>query len=30
MTPDQVSRTRHLSSQVESELAREREGRCRT
>lgn len=30
MTPDQVSRTRALSSQVESELTREREGRCRT
>jgi hypothetical protein len=30
MTPDQVSRTRDLCSQVESELAREREGRCRT
>jgi hypothetical protein len=30
MTPDQVSRTRSLCSQVESELAREREGRCRT
>jgi hypothetical protein len=30
MTPDQVSRTRDLSSQVEGELTREREGRCRT
>jgi hypothetical protein len=30
MTPDQVTRTRDLSSQVESELTREREGRCRT
>jgi hypothetical protein len=30
MTPDQVSRTRTLSSQVEGELTREREGRCRT
>jgi len=30
MTPDQASRTRALCSQVESELAREREGRCRT
>ena len=30
MTPDQVSHTRDLSSQVQSELTREREGRCRT
>jgi hypothetical protein len=30
MTPDQVSRTRALCSQVEVELAKEREGRCRT
>jgi hypothetical protein len=30
MTPDQASRTRALSSQVEGELTREREGRCRT
>jgi hypothetical protein len=30
MTPDQASRTRALCGQVESELAREREGRCRT
>jgi hypothetical protein len=30
MTPDQVSRTRDLSSQVEGELTRERDGRCRT
>jgi hypothetical protein len=30
MTPDQASRTRELSSQVEGELTREREGRCRT
>jgi hypothetical protein len=30
MSPDQLSRTRALSSQVEGELAREREGRCRT
>jgi len=30
MTPDQASRTRELSSQVESELTRERAGRCRT
>jgi hypothetical protein len=30
MTPDQASRTRALSSQVEAELSKEREGRCRT
>jgi hypothetical protein len=30
MAPDQVTRTRALSSQVEAELARERSGRCRT
>jgi hypothetical protein len=30
MTPDQLSRTRALSVQVEGELARERTGRCRT
>jgi hypothetical protein len=30
MTPDQASRTRALSSQVEGELTRERDGRCRT
>ena len=30
MTPDQASRTRDLSSQVEGELTRERDGRCRT
>jgi hypothetical protein len=30
MSPDQVSRTRALCSQVEGELAKEREGRCRT
>jgi hypothetical protein len=30
MTPDQLSRTRALSAQVEGELARERAGRCRT
>jgi hypothetical protein len=29
MTADQVTRTRALSSQVESELAKERAGRCR-
>ena len=29
MTPDQLSRTRTLSSQVEGELTRERLGRCR-
>ena len=30
MSPDQLSRTRALCSQVEGELVREREGRCRT
>jgi hypothetical protein len=30
MTADQVSRTRALSGQVEVELSKEREGRCRT
>jgi len=30
MTPDQLSRTRDLCSQVSGELTREREGRCRT
>jgi hypothetical protein len=30
MTPDQVSRTRALCSQVQVELSKEREGRCRT
>ena len=30
MSPDQVTRTRALCTQVEGELAREREGRCRT
>ena len=30
MTPDQASRTRALCGQVEGELTREREGRCRT
>ncbi|HWE16989.1 MAG TPA: hypothetical protein VG758_07390 [Hyphomicrobiaceae bacterium] len=30
MSPDQLSRTRALSGQVEGELAREREGRCKT
>jgi hypothetical protein len=30
MSPDQLSRTRALSTQVEGELAKEREGRCRT
>ena len=30
MTPDQLSRTRALSVQVEGELAKERAGRCRT
>jgi hypothetical protein len=30
MTPDQVSRTRALCSQVAVELSKEREGRCRT
>ena len=30
MTPDQLSRTRALSAQVEGELAKERAGRCRT
>jgi hypothetical protein len=30
MSPDQASRTRALTSQVEGELAREREGRCKT
>jgi hypothetical protein len=30
MTPDQLTSTRALSSQVEGELARERSGRCRT
>jgi hypothetical protein len=29
MSPDQVSRTRALSTQVEGELAREKAGRCR-
>jgi hypothetical protein len=29
MTPDQVTRTRALCSQVESELTKERAGRCR-
>jgi hypothetical protein len=30
MSPEQLSRTRALSAQVEGELAKEREGRCRT
>ncbi len=30
MSPDQLARTRALSGQVEGELAREREGRCKT
>jgi hypothetical protein len=30
MSPDQLSRTRALSGQVEGELARERDGRCKT
>lgn len=30
MTPDQLSRTRALCSEVEVELTKEREGRCRT
>jgi len=30
MSPDQLSRTRALSAQVETELTRERAGRCRT
>lgn len=30
MSPDQASRTRTLCSQVQGELAKEREGRCRT
>jgi len=30
MTPDQSSRTRALSAQVEGELAKERAGRCRS
>jgi hypothetical protein len=30
MSPDQVSRTRALCTQVAGELAKERQGRCRT
>jgi hypothetical protein len=30
MSPDQLSRTRALSGQVQGELARERDGRCKT
>jgi hypothetical protein len=30
MSPDQASRTRALCGQVQGELAKEREGRCRT
>lgn len=30
MSPDQASRTRDLCSQVQTELAKERAGRCRT
>jgi hypothetical protein len=30
LSPDQATRTRALSAQVEGELARERAGRCRT
>jgi hypothetical protein len=30
MSPDQASRTKALSSQVQGELAKERQGRCKT
>jgi hypothetical protein len=30
MSPDQATRTKTLSGQVQGELAKERKGRCRT